>query len=91
VPVTGWNKLSHRLFTHPHGRERFRRAFRTALGGPLAPDTVLPLIDRLSQQLERWLERDPYLAQADFPAEVERLRRWAVDRRELLLRELDAL
>lgn len=91
VPVTGWNKLSHRLFAHPHGRERFRRAFRAALDGPLAPDTVLPLVDRLSQQLERWRERDPYLAGVDFPAEVERLRRWAVDRRALLLRELDAL
>nr|PZN73098.1 MAG: hypothetical protein DIU55_04155 [Bacillota bacterium] len=91
VPVTGWNKLSHRLFAHPEGRRRFRLAFLRALDGPLAPHSVLPLIERLAAQVEPWREQDPYLRQADFPQEVERLRRWAVDRRNLLLRELASL
>jgi len=91
VPVTGWNKLSYRLFQHPEGRTRFRRAFTAALDGPLSPDAVLPLIDRLSGRMARWRDRDPYLARADFPSEVERLRRWAVERRDLLLRQLDAM
>lgn len=91
VPVTGWNKLSYRLFAHPEGRRRFRRAFLRALDGPLAPDSVLPLIDRLASQVAPWRERDPYLRRADFPREVERLRRWAVERRALLLRELASL
>ena len=71
VPVTGWNKLSYRLFAHPEGRRRFRRAFLRALDGPLAPDSVLPLIDRLASQVAPWRERDPYLRRADFPREVE--------------------
>lgn len=91
VPVTGWNKLSHRLFAHPEGWRRFRQAFLRALDGPLAPGAVLPLIDRLSRQVEPWRDRDPYLRKADFAREVDRLRRWAVDRRALLLRELAPL
>ncbi|MFZ5817811.1 MAG: CotH kinase family protein [Bacillota bacterium] len=91
VPVTGWNKLSHRLMKVPAFRERYRQEFRSALDGPLSPDAIHPLIARISEAVGPWLARDQQKREADFPAEVERLKRWAVDRRALLLTELDRL
>lgn len=93
VPVTGWNKLSHRLLSTPGIRVQYRRMFRAALDGPLSPDAVHPLIDRLTQEIDPWVRNDPHKSEGegDFPAEVERLKRWAVDRRRLLLAELDRL
>lgn len=91
VPVTGWNKLSHRLLKTPSIRRRYQQEFRQLLNGPLSPDALFPLIDRISQAVGPWLQRDPYAREHDFPAEVARLRRWAVDRRALLLQELELL
>lgn len=91
VPVKGWNKLSHRLLSTPAIRDRYRRRFREALDGPLSPDGVHPLIDQLGAALGPWVSKDPFLRGSDYDAEVERLKRWAVERRALLLTELDRL
>lgn len=92
VPVGGWNKLSHLLLTTPEFRERYRAEFRNLLDGPLSPDVIHPLIDRMSQAVGPWLRKDPhYKRKRDFEGEVDRLRRWAVDRRALLLTELERL
>lgn len=89
VPVGGWNKLSHRLLATPEIRERYRKDFRQALDGPLSPDAIHPLIDNLSSAVGPMLSKDPYVRGESFAREVERLKRWAVDRRALLLSELE--
>ncbi|MFZ5827518.1 MAG: CotH kinase family protein [Bacillota bacterium] len=89
VPVTGWNKLTHRLLATPATRGRYRRMFRTALDSSLSPDALHPMIDALAAALGPWIDRDPRCRAFDFDAEVGRLKRWAVQRRDLLLTELD--
>lgn len=91
VPVGGWNKLSHRLLAHAGTRAAYRKAFAAALNGPLSPDAVLPLIDRLAERIAPFIRRDRHLRQFDFPAKVDRLRWWAVKRRDLLLAQLEGL
>jgi spore coat protein H len=91
VPVVGWNKLSYRLLATPSIRAYYRRQFRRALDGPLAPDAIHALINRLQGAAGPRIQRDPHKREGDFPAEVMRLKRWAVERRSLLLTELDQL
>lgn len=91
VPIIGWNKLSHRLLENASFREHYRQAFYQALDGPLSPDQINAWIDEISEAILPGIKKDPYTRKADFPAEVDRLRAWAVDRRKLLLRELDDL
>lgn len=93
VPVAGWNRLSSRLMADAQYRSRYRRMFLEALDGPLSPDSVLPLIDRVSEQVAPWLDKDP-LRSADkkrFPTAVDDLRKWARDRRDILLQDLAGL
>ncbi len=88
VPPGGWNKLSSRLLATPAFRRQYHQRFRQALDGPLSPDAIHPEIDSLAETLEPWVKRDRRLSSFDFPAEVDRLKRWAEDRRELLLEQL---
>jgi len=88
VPLGGWNKLSHRLLKSPPFRDQYHSEFREALAGPLSPEVIHPQIDALAAQVEPWVRRDRKLRQHNFHAEVERLKRWAVERRDLLLEQL---
>lgn len=91
VPVTGWNKLSHRLLADRATRREYVRRFRLALDGPLSPQAIEPMIDQMSGEIGPAVCKDPFRRQADFDEEVAHLKRWATDRRRLLLTELDRL
>lgn len=91
VPVCGWNHLSNRLLSVREIRQRYRKAFFQAMEGPLSPDALHPLIDKLCAAVGPKLRKDPHLRRRNFEGEVARLKRWAVDRRALLLTELAKL
>jgi len=93
VPIGGWNRLSQRLLASPSIRRRYRRLVVEMLNGPLSPESVLPLIDNLRSRLAPWIDKDVQtLAEGgDFSTGVQGLRRWAVERRTLLLQELERL
>lgn len=93
VPVTGWNKLSHRLMSLPRYRHLYRSQFRDALDGPLSPHAVAELIDSMAPQVAAALERERQVWGQGGPLEPElmKLKDWAVRRRLLLLDQLAAL
>ncbi len=93
VPVTGWNRLTHRLLAVPAYRERYRRLFREALDGPLAPDAVAARIDKMLTDAGDWIDMDLRRRglSTSLPAAVARLKGWVQDRHALLAAELDRL
>ena len=93
VPVGGWNWLSNRLLSVPALRRRYRELFLASLDTILSPAEVIPLIDRMSVELGTWIDKESALLghEERFSTGVDGLKRWAVDRRNLLLSELDEL
>lgn len=90
VPVTGWNKLTHRLLAVPRYREQYRRSFQAALDSIFGSDSLSPEVERMSLAIAHWVERDPH-RRGDFATESRRLLRWAEERRAFLASELVAL
>jgi spore coat protein H len=93
VPLTGWNKLTHRLLGEQRFRQLYQKMFREALDGPLAPYLIHGMIDKVSAEIAPWLNKDRNRRVTDegVLVEVDRLRQWAVKRRALLLNQLDRL
>jgi spore coat protein H len=91
VPVTGWNRLTGRLMALGRYRSRYRDMFMAALNdGPLAPGSVLPLIDKMSAEVEAHFDTSRHRSDREvgFDRAVDELRWWARERRALLLKEL---
>lgn len=93
VPVTGWNKLSHRLMALPRYRHLYRNQFREALDGPLSPRVVGELIDQMAAEVVPSLVKEQTLwgAVHSLEEELAKLKDWSVRRRLLLLDQLAAL
>jgi spore coat protein H len=93
VPLGGWNNLSRRLLANSYYRRQYQQMFLDALDGELSPGEIDPLIDKMSEAILPWLDKD-LERRGDrnrFPVEVTALKGWARDRRNLLLAELAAL
>lgn len=93
VPITGWNKLSHRLLNDSQWRKVYRTLLAEALDGVFAPEAIHPQIDKLAAHLAPWIDKYPpdSLSGKPFEAHVDRLRKWATRRRDLLLSQLEEL
>jgi spore coat protein H len=90
VPVTGWNKLTHRLLATPRYRKLYKDLFIEMLAGPASPNVIKEKIDRMSAGLGGWIDKMPHstVDQTGFERAVEGLLRWGSDRRELLYEQL---
>jgi spore coat protein H len=93
VPVAGWNTLSRRLMGVTSLRKHYRRLFERALDGPFSPPEVAALVDALAATAGPVIQADPFKSGSpdQFEEDLDALKRWAIDRRRLLLEELDEL
>jgi len=93
VPVTGWNKLTHRLLSILHYRKRYRDLFTDMLAGPASPESLAIEIDRISADIAGWIDKMPHKAvdQAGYSGAIEALQKWGRDRRALLYEQLRGL
>lgn len=90
VPLTGWNKLTHRLMDVPGFREEYRRILLSALDGPCSPQAVSARIDRIQWAIAPWTDNIRQDA-GDFEAGIRALVRWAEERGALLRNQLRGL
>lgn len=93
VPVVGWNKLSHRLLTIPACRRLYQRRFLARLEDVLSPEAIAQRVEAIRPEIAPWVKLDHAKrgSYAQFPREVERLKRWAVDRGALVRSALSQL
>jgi spore coat protein H len=83
VPITGWNKLTHRLLANDGCRRRYQQLVRGALRGNLSLPVIEGEIDRLLD------EQGSAIGNLD--EEVAYLRRWAEQRHRLLSEQVAQL
>lgn len=90
VPMTGWNKLTYRLLATTAYRHLYKNLFRQAFDTFLDSTDLAGEIDKLSRAIEPWIDKNcqRHGCQTRFEVAVATLRRWAEERRALLLREL---
>lgn len=90
VPLEGWNRLSQRLLATPIYRRQYKKLFLEQLNGALAPDAVIPLIDKMSARVGAWFDKNRQDAEErrGFSTSVTALKWWAEERRKLLLSQL---
>lgn len=93
VPVTGWNKLTHRLLAVPAYLSRYRQLLSDALEGPLRPDRFCNCVQSLAAEVAPWVSSDAHRPQTtrQYEAAVADLVRWAGERRAWLLSRLGDL
>ncbi|MFN3410500.1 MAG: CotH kinase family protein, partial [Limisphaerales bacterium] len=86
VPLTGWNKLTHRLLSVRSYRKRYRSILVDLMEGPAAPDRIGERIDRMRAEVEGWIDKTPHFIvdQGGFEAAVRSLNEWGRARRDLL-------
>lgn len=93
VPPVGWNQLSRRLLSFPAVRRQYRRLFLDTLQAEFSPEAVGQMIDQMADQIAPAVLADPYRSGRldDWEADVNALKRWAVDRGQLLYEQLSDL
>lgn len=93
VPVTGWNKLSHRLLSLPPYRQRYRQAFLEALESCFSMRFLAEQVERIGGAIQPWVEKDRRRSGARKPYQehLNRLLQWTGQRRDHLAVELKAL
>lgn len=91
VPVTGWNKLTYRLLSHSRFRVAYRDGFLKALqAGPLSPGSVDNLIDRIRASFASAID-NLRLDRSAIDAGIAGVRTWSMERRRLLVEQLQSL
>lgn len=90
VPLVGWNKLSRRLMAVRPLRRRYRQLFEEALDGPFSPPEVWAMVDQLAAEVAPAVLADTARrgTAESWEEDVDALKAWAVDRRQLLLEQL---
>lgn len=83
VPLTGWNKLTHRMMAQPRYRSRYKERFLEALAGPLASHALDRRIDEMATGMLPWLDTSRQQEVA-FRSAVGTLKRWGSERGQLL-------
>lgn len=92
--VTGWNRMFDRFLSHPDLRKRYLNRLEELLETEFTPTKLNPVIDgwaaHIAQDASLDRKRWPSMAGGLKPG-IEQLKRWIVERREFLKREIAQL
>lgn len=93
VPLTGWNKLSHRLIGVPRFRKAYRNMVEESLATIFAPERLQETISRMQAKIAPWVERDRWgkSRPEKLAGDIRRIHTWALERRAWLQNELRSL